>query len=446
MKFYIALLAAMVLASALPAGEIELTRKKAVEMALDKNETYRSVLLEKDRVRGQYLEARAGAFPQLSFDANYLRTIDKQTTVITSTDSSGVESTASLQFGEPHSYTAGLSFYQPLYAAGKVGAAIKIAKYGFALTDEKIKTVRHDIATQVDRAYLGAIAAREAEAVFIEAEQLADSNLSVVELLYQQGQASEYDFLRAQVRASNARPDRIAAQNSSRLALDNLRLLLALPTDTKLLLDPGIDEAVVGDLNLDLLVSEALQNRPEFRQSEQWMKINKKLISIEKGGYKPNIGVSSRMQWDSFQPSFKSSRLKGWTRSWNISLNLNWSIFDGFTTKGKIRQAKVNYNQSRLDNSLLSRQIQLEVQDAVGKVNEAKARVEALGETVAQAERGYQIGQIRYQNGVGTQLELQDAQVALTQTRVNRISALHDLAVAVSSLRRAVGREWNVKW
>ncbi|MDD4052888.1 MAG: TolC family protein, partial [candidate division Zixibacteria bacterium] len=81
-----------------------------------------------------------------------------------------------------------------------------------------------------------------------------------------------------------------------------------------------------------------------------------------------------------------------------------------------------------------------------GKLKVAHQRVEALGQTVKQAERGVEIAQVRYRNGVGTQLELLDAQVALTASRVNRISARHDLAVAIANLRRAVGREWASQW
>ena len=85
--------------------------------------------------------------------------------------------------------------------AGKVGAAIKIARYGFKYTDEAIRAARHDVATGADQAYLDAVAARDAADVYREAERLADSNLAVVERLYEQGQTSEYDLLRAQVQA-----------------------------------------------------------------------------------------------------------------------------------------------------------------------------------------------------------------------------------------------------
>jgi outer membrane protein len=90
--------------------------------------------------------------------------------------------------------------------------------------------------------------------------------------------------------------------------------------------------------------------------------------------------------------------------------------------------------------------VRLEVIDTWGKVDEARQRVEALGETVGQAERGVEIAQVRFKNGIGIQLELLDAHVALTTARVNRIAALHDLAVSVSELRRVVGREWAAQW
>ena len=121
-------------------------------------------------------------------------------------------------------------------------------------------------------------------------------------------------------------------------------------------------------------------------------------------------------------------------------------FFTGFETSGKIRQAKVDYTQSKLANSQLIRQVRLEVRNAQGRVEEARKRVEALGETVGQAERGVEIAQVRFKNGIGIQLELLDAQVALITARVNRITALHDLAVAASDLRRAVGREWASQW
>jgi outer membrane protein len=427
---------------------IKLDREKAVELALERNESYQSALLEEERVRGQYIEARAGAFPRLTFDGSYMRNIDLSSSVLTMTDEEGSSETIRLKFGTPHNYSFGFTLYQPLYAAGKVGAAIKIARYGFAYTSERIRTERNNIATEADKAYLDAVAAREAAEVYREAERLADSNLAVVERLYAHGQVSEYDLLRAQVRAANSRPDRIAWENSARLAMDGLRNMLAMPLETEFELAATIEAVLVPEIVIDDLISEAVQNRPELRQSEEMIKIRRKVIDIEKGGYKPNLGVSSSIRWDQFADEFERSSVAGesWNRSWNVMLTLNWPIFTGLETAGKIRQARVDFDQSQLQKSQLIRQIRLEVRDAAGRVRESGERTAALGQTVAQAERGLDIARVRYQNGVGTQLELLDAQVALTTARVNRISALHDLAAAVASLRRAVGRGWGPQW
>ena len=425
-----------------------LTREKTVAIALGQNESFRSALLEKDRIRGQYLEARAGALPRLTFDGSYLRNINPSTNVITMTDSANNSTQFRLAFGTPHTYSFGLTLTQPLYVGGKVGTAIKIARHGFAYTDAGIDAARHDVAIAADRAYLDAIAAVQAEAAYREAENLADSNLVVVQKLYNHGQVSEYDFLRAQVQAANTRPNRIAAANQTRLAMDALKNLLALPLETEVLCDTTIAPVTVPSLSLDTLVGEALRNRPELRQAHQMTEIRKDLITIAKGGYKPTIAAFTNVAWQSLVEKFKQTSIQNdaWQRSWSAGLTLSWPIFSGFEVVGKIRQANVDYSQSQLAESQHTRQVRLEVQDALGKVQESAQRVEALGETVTQAQRGVDIARVRFKSGVGTQLELLDAQVALTTARVNKISALHDLALAVASLRRAVGREWAAQW
>lgn len=448
MRVFVIYIALMICAAGLPAETIHLDRSKVTALALQQNESYKSALLEKDRVSGQYIEARAGAFPRLTFNGSYLYNIDLQTSIFTVTDSAGRSSTTQIRFGSPNNYSVGLSLYQPLYVAGKVGAALKIAGYGKKYTQASIDAARHNIMTEADKAYLDAVAAKQSESIFREAEDLADSNLAVVKKLYDQGQASEYDMLRAQVQAANTRPNRIAAENNTRLALDYLRNVLALPPETEITLDTVIEQIDVPKLNLDSLVTEALNNRPELQQSEQMVNIRDKMVSIAYGGYKPTLGINSQVQWYSYTDKFSKVSLsdKTWFRSWNVSLNLTWPIFTGFETTGQVRQAKVDYQQSKLSESQLNRQIRLEVRDALGRVNEAKERVDALGETVDQAQRGLEIAQVRFENGVGIQLELLDAQVALTTARVNRIAALHDLAAAVSNLRKAVGREWAPQW
>jgi len=448
MRVFIINLALVLCATGVWAETIHLDRARVADMALQRNESYQSTLLEKDRVQGQYIEARAGAFPRLTFNSQYLYNIDLQTSIFTVTDSAGKSSSTEIRFGTPNNFMFGFSLYQPLYAAGKVGAAIKIANYGRKYTQASIDAARHNIMTEADKAYLDAVAARQSELVFREAEDLADSNLAVVNKLYEQGQASEYDLLRAQVQAANTRPSRIAAENNTRLALDNLRNLLAISPETEISLDTVITQVDVPAFRLDSLITEALQNRPELLQSEQLVNIRDKMVSIAHSGYKPSLGINSQVQWYSYTDEFNQVSLsdKSWFRSWNVSLNLSWPLFTGFETMGQVRQAKVDYQQSRLSESQLNRQVRLEVRDALGKVREAKERVDALGETVSQAQRGLDIARVRYENGVGIQLELLDAQVALTTARVNRIAALHDLAVAVSNLRKAVGREWAPEW
>ncbi len=428
------------------AETIRLDRTQTVALALEQNERYQSILLEQVRIDGQYIEARSGAFPRLTFDASYLRNIDLSTSVFTMTGEDGQSERFTLAFGTPHNYTVGLNLYQPLYASGRVGAAIKIARFGRKYSSALIAGAKNNISVEADKAYLDALAAREGAEIFREAERLADSSLAVVRRLYHEGQTSEYDLLRAQVRAANSRPERIAAVNRARLALDNLRAVLALSSEVEIELEDGIESITMPHLPLAELINEALAQRPELEQSRQMINIRDRMVSIAKSGYRPDIGLTGRIGWERFDDDISKSSIANWNRSWNFGVVMTWPIFSGFETGGKVKQAKVDYSQSRLEESNLKRQIQLEVQAAWGNVNEATERVAALGETVGQATRGVDIARVRYDNGIGTQLELQDAEAALTRARVNKITALHDLALSVASLRRAVGRDWGMTW
>jgi outer membrane protein TolC len=427
------------------AETLTLTRARAVQLALERNEAHRQVALEADRVEGLYVEARAGALPSLTLEGEYLRNLELPTSVITLEDTSGQTTKLRTTFGTKNDYRMTLRLRQPLYVGGKVGAALKIAGYGRRLTEAHIETSRNNTATAADRAYLDAVAAQLAMEVYVAAEELADSNLNVVRALYAQGQVSEYDLLRAQVRAANVRPDRIAARNAARLAADRLRALLALTADVALTLDTVLPQQVPARPDRDSLLAEALANRPELHQAAGQVDINRKLISIARAGSRPSLSLSSALQWSGISDDFGPSKDE-WYRSWNASLNLSWPIFTGFAVSGQVRQAKVDLYQSELAQSGLERQVRLDVEQAAGNLEEASERLLALGETVDQALRGVAIARVRYENGMGTQLELLDAEVALTQARVNRIAALHDLAIAQSELRRAVGRPWAPEW
>jgi len=427
------------------AANLYLTRWEAVQLALKQNEGHRTVLLEAERVHGLYLEARAGALPSLTLEGEYLRNLELPTSVIRLEDSAGQSTKLRTSFGTKNDYRMTLRLNQPLYVAGKIGAALKIAGYGKELTAARIEASRRNTAAAADKAYLDAVAAGLAVRVFQAAEALADSNLRVVEALSAQGQVSEYDLLRAQVRAANARPDRISTENRARLAHDRLHDALALPPETVLHLDTVLPVLTVPALALDGLLAEAQAQRPELRQGVLNVDINRKLIDIARGNGKPTLTFSSALQWQGLAEDLTPSSDE-WYRSWNASLNLTWPLFTGFGVAGQVRQAKVDLHQSELAQAQLERQVRLEVQSAVADLEDAGERVQALGETVGQAERGVAIAHVRYQNGMGTQLELQDAEVALTAARVNRINALYDLALATSELRRAVGRPWAPTW
>jgi outer membrane protein len=122
-----------------------------------------------------------------------------------------------------------------------------------------------------------------------------------------------------------------------------------------------------------------------------------------------------------------------------IGIQLQVPIFSGFRRLARVEQARVGYQQALAQQEQLEELAKAELRTLIGNLREALARLEAQNRTVEQARRGYEIARARYRQGMGSQLELQDAELLLTQAEVNRLQAVYDALVARADLDRAMG-------
>ena len=130
-----------------------------------------------------------------------------------------------------------------------------------------------------------------------------------------------------------------------------------------------------------------------------------------------------------------------WSPNWTASISLSMPIFNGFSTKASVRKARVDSRQAELGYEKTREQVELQVRDAYLRYGEANERLMSQRKTIEQAEEGLRISRIRYQNGIGTQLEILSSESALTLARSNFVQATHDAALAVYRLLRVTGME-----
>jgi outer membrane protein len=262
-----------------------------------------------------------------------------------------------------------------------------------------------------------------------QALQRADLNLRSARGFFEVGTRPKSDVTRAEVDVANARLDVIRARNAERLARVALATAMGLPATTPLQIE---DNLIYQPISLDptRLLEEALRQRPESRQARLQADV---------------AGGRVRRAFRDFFPDITGDGFYGAQRTdlsevWELRLSLNWSIFDGGNRIAKYREAKANLDAAQARVKATELDVSREVEQAQNNVIEAQERIQAAQVAVTSAQENFRLAQGRFDAGVGTILELTDAQLALTLAQNTEAQALADYRIALARLDRAVGR------
>ncbi len=413
--------------------------KGAVDFALEKNESYLIAIKQMEKADAQITEAVSGALPQITGNVSYVCNWEIPVAVIQFGDQ-----VQTLKFGTNNNFTADLTLTQPIYSGGRTGSALKIAGFARKISRETVRQSRQDLKVNVYKGFYGAVLAQEVLRVSEEAERLARENLDLVQKMYNQGMSAEFDLLRARVAVANLQPTVIKARNDSYVAMTALKNLLGLPIADSITIQAELDSSnfVLPPIEPESAKDELLANRPEIQISDQSNKISGQLITIAKAGYRPSLYFSSSLQYQR-QYDHGGPFSTRWTRSTLSALALSVPIFDSWRTPSQVKQAKIDYQNALLNDQSIHKALTLDFEQSFGSYLEARNRLGAQGDAVELARRGLDIANVRFKNGVGTQLEISDARLSLSQAEINRAVAFHDLAVSYAVLLRSLGRDIN---
>lgn len=437
------LVAIMVQAMALSVAAQEsmpLTLYESLVRAVEHNESF--LIAEEERVRAaaQVGQARAEALPTIRFFGDYTRNFEQSKLPLTISDESGaILDRWWITMGAENSSNWGFTATQSIWQGGRVFAAWAAARLYSKYVDQVRRQAWLDLQQGVATAYFDALLAEQQVEVARRSLELAIDTRDVVQKKYEQGQISEYDLLRAEVQVANIRPQVLQAENGQKLALTNLRNLLGIEAGVPLQLSPSVaDSAAWETESLEVLISRARGRRPEPLQAELEVSMREKAVSVARADHFPSLELSGNYMVSAYREKLGFNHWQR-TPAWSATLTLSIPIFEGMRISSGVSQAKVDLVQARLRERSVNKRVTLDVESAQNSFLEAQERLGSQAETVLQAERGYEIANLRYQEGVGTQLEVSDAMLALTTARLNKSNAMRDYQVARTNLRRAVG-------
>jgi outer membrane protein TolC len=391
-----------------------------------------SILQAQQRIReqeGLIVEIRSQALPEATINANYAQL-----------DSGLSETFGGLFDANTENWNVGLNVRQALYKGGGVKAALKAQ----ALVEEAVlfdlKAAINLAVFDVKTRFYDVLLARENIGVQGQNIALLDEQLQDAKNRFDAGAVSQFEVLRAEVQRANAQPELIQARNGFRIAIEELRQAIGFI---------GVPEEVnefpefVGNLTFEpvqVSLRQALEiakvDRPELQQLALIVDAREQGIIIERSERFPDVDLVGSYQ---FNKSTTSNSFSNALNGWTIGIQSSWAIFDGKSTDGKILQAKALLEQARLDLGQTTLEVEVEVRRALHDLQEAAELSEASVKVIDQAEESLRLANELYSAGQGTQLDVLQSQVALTESRLNQLEAFHSYKVAEASLAKALG-------
>lgn len=407
------------------------TLDQCLEVALKENPQIKIVAQKLISAKAKKREAFAGYLPNISGSISYI----KRKEVEGASALTGITSVSPTFrfFLADEMYDNKLTLTQPIFMWGKIYQANKQATLNYRYTEEEYRKIKQEIIYKVKDAFYKFILAKQMVSISNEAYSVTKAHLEVVEKFYEEGKSSSYDVSRARVSLANAKTNLIRAENGLDLAKQSLINILNIKE--KDIDFTGELEYEAKELDLDSLINEALKNRPELKQILLQEEISKSIVKLTSAGNKPNIVITGYTEWQNTE-----WETKNWYNSWTAMAVLSVPIFDGFSTYQKTKQAKSNVKQLELTREALEEGIKFEVRAAYLSYRQAQKSIEANKENVATAKENLITAQKRFQLGLMSDIEVRDAQLALTQAETNYTQALYEYNLAIASIEKAIGK------
>ena len=415
-----------------------LTVEQAVSLALERNPQILTARARTEVVEGQIKEVKARAFPSIGVNATGDRWwnhafFDTAAFSDIGFPSEFQDSLAPTGF---NTLNFGVSMTQPIYTAGKVGTALKLARVERDGAGVDVSRAEQDVKVQVVRAFYNLLLAEKQLEIAQDTLTQRQRHLDNAKTRFQGGVATEVDVLRSEVSVANARPDVIRAENGIRYARSVLNTLLARPADFRTQAIGNLEFKKQVPPQMAQVVAAALADRPELQRlriNEQEAELQKRLAKAES---RVSLDLTSQYSYSARSPS---NIVMPNSTNWSVGVKVNLPLFDGGRRAGLVEQAIANEKIVKFTRNDTEDQVHLQAQTAADELRRAELTVEAAQASVSEAERVLNMMEQNYQYGAATTLDVQDSQTAVSLARMNLFQSLFDHTVARAQLRYVMG-------
>ena len=411
--------------------KLSLTLEQAIEIAISDNPTIQVAEQTVQLKKISNKETVMGLLPEASLAGSYTRTIKKQTMVM-----NGME----FQVGIENSYNGGLSVSLPLFAP-TLYKSMKLTKTDVALAVEQARSSKQDLVNQVTKAFYQTLLAQDSYAVLEKSFAQSEENFRIVNAKFEQGRVSEFDKISAEVQMRNLKPSVISARNAVELSKLQLLVLMNIEPETEFELIGSLkdyEESVyAGILTAD---TNSLKENSALKQMDMNVKMLQQTLSLNKQNFAPMVALQFNYMYTCMANDFKFKEYN-WNPYSNLALSVSIPLFK-YSNFSNVKKTNIQISQLMQNRDYTARQLAMQQQSYLNSMAASAEQVSSNKEAITQAEKGRTIAEKLYEVGRGTILELNSAEVALTQAKLTYAQSIFDYLSAKADLDKLQGKEY----
>ena len=426
-----------------------MTLQECIRYAYQHSATVENAALEQQIAKRDVAITKTQGFPQISANAGYINNFKLQTTLIEPGSFPGAgndpnggppsDEPIELQFGIAHQGQASVGVQQLIFD-GSYFIGLKAAKVYTDLIQKSFNQSKIITAEQVTKAYYTALINQDRQALLISNYNRLDTLLRETQLMFENGFAEEIDIDRIRVQFNNAKTSKDQNDRLTEVSYLLLKFQMGMPIEQDITLADKIS-----DIEFDFAIAEendfSYANRTEYQQ----ILINQELAKLDMRNnriqYLPKLNASAAYGYNSGASDFSTLVDFGdrWFDYGNWGVSLDIPIFDGLRKHNLIQKNKLQIQQLENQAGSLENQIDLEIVQARVNLQNSVQTLKIQEENLELAQKVFKVTKIKYQEGVGANLEVTEAQNALQQAETNYYSALYNALIAQVDLKRALG-------
>ncbi len=426
------------LASLAAQESMSLSVDEAIRIAFDKSKA-----LHASEMKVQYADARSGEartalLPTLKFGGAYTRLSNVPSFTVSLPLPPPAPRSFTLAPAILDNYNLHLTLQQPLFTGWKIRSAVNAAEYSANATQKDYDKDRNDLIYNTKLAYWNLSKASELATVVSDNVEQIKAHLKDVQNLHTQGLATRNDVLKVQVQLSEAQLRQIDAQNAVRLGMIALNNTIGLPLDTEVSLTSTLDHLPKASEPLPALINRALERRAEIKGMEFRVKAGEAGLAQARSGWFPQFYLTGDYYYN--RPNQRYQPLTdAFKDSWDIGVAVSFDIWNWGATVRQTDAAAAQLAQAQDGLDQMRDGVTLDVTSNYLNLKRAVEKITVAEQGVRQAEESYRVTRSRFQQGLSTNTDLLDAEVALLQAKTNRTQARTDYELAEAGLERAIG-------